>query len=264
MNIPVPSQNKRFKITLGVRVFEPTDLGICSYDPDRINTDFIRRRAEFPERLFKNKRSVYREFTLPFPVSPDRMNVRVYDKAYRDDHSFAIEKFKVEAMSPAEVWAEPEMHRFIDFAQNFALKAGHSPTGAYDSHDGEFLIQYLPVIEDQMGLPMITPARTNRLSGRIQVSQAAFIGYTIPVRMVVLFHERYHFQIPTRLEKPADLHAIRLYLDLGYPRTEAVYATSKIFLAHPETVGAVHAQRVQDVKQFIDDYSEKHQLKTSA
>jgi len=260
MIIPVPSQNRRFKITLGVRVFEPTNLGIRSYDPGKINTDFIRRRAEFTPDAFKGKRSAYREFTLPFPLSPDQLHVKVYDKDYGDDASFSIEKFKIEALAPAEVWAEPEMHRFIDFAQKFALQAGYTATGSYDSEDGEFLIQYLPVIEDQLGFPMITPARTNRLSGRIQVSQAAFIGYTIPVRMVVLFHERYHYQIPTRLEKPADLHAMRLYLDLGFPRTEAIYATTKIFLAHPETVGAIHAQRVQDVKAFIDHYSEKNQL----
>jgi hypothetical protein len=198
---------------------------------------------------------VYREFTLLFPLSPDTLAVELFDKINGYDDAFTIEKFKVEKLEPTEVWAEPEIHRFIEFAQDFAQKAGYVPAGVYDDLEGEFLIQYLPEITDQDGEPLVTPARTNRVSGRIQVSQSEFKGYTIPVRLVVLFHERYHFQIPTRLEKPADLHGIRLYLDLGFPRTEAVYATTKIFLSHPETVGVVHRNRVRDVIRFINDYS---------
>ena len=164
-------------------------------------------------------------------------------------------------MPDRDVWAEPIMHRFIDFAQDFALKAGYCSTGMYDEPSGDFLIHYLPIIADEDGKPLVTPARTNRHTGRIQASQSAFIGYTIPIRIVVLFHERYHFQLPTRLEKPADLNGIRLYLDLGFPRTEAIYATTKIFLAHPESLNQNHVTRVADAVQFINEVSKRKNLR---
>jgi hypothetical protein len=255
MVIPIPCNKSRFNIRVGIRSSEPIALGVRCYDPSKPNTDYIRRKVPFQEAAFSNRKSVYREFTLPFPLSPDMLAVELFDKNTGYDDAFTIEKFKVEKSEPAEVWAEPDMHRFVEFAQNFAEKAGYISPGAYDDEDGEFLIQYMPVITDMYGEPLVTPARTNRKSGRIQVAQSEFVGYTIPVRLVVLFHERYHFEIPTRLEKPADLHGIRLYLDLGFPRTEAVYATTKIFLNHPDTVGAVHRNRVRDVIRFINDYS---------
>ena len=261
MVIQVPSQRKQFRVKIGIRAYESCALAVKCYDPTKPNTDYIRRRVPFHPDLFRGRNGGYKEFALPFPLSPDNMLVELYDKAYGGDHNFRVEKFELEKIEPKEVWAEPEMHRFIDFAKDFAVKAGYLPTGVYDSKDGDFLIQYLPMIQDETGNPLVTPARTNRKSGRIQVAQSEFAKFTIPVRLVVLFHERYHFQIPTRKEKPADLHGIRLYLDLGFPRTEAIYATTKIFLSHPESLGADHANRVRDAKKFIDEYSIKNNLK---
>jgi hypothetical protein len=261
MVIPIPSHEQQFKVKVGIRAYEPCAIGVTCYDASRPNTDYIRRRIPFHEDLFRGSNRGYKEFTLPFPLSPDHMMVQFYDKRFGDDTGFRIEKFELEKMPVRSVWAEPEVHRFIHFAQDFAMKAGYLPTGVYDSADGDFLIQYLPMIEDGFGNPLVTPARTNRKSGRIQVSQAAFSKYTIPVRLIVLFHERYHYQIPTRLEKPADLHGLRLYLDLGFPRTEAVYATTKIFSSHPESVGPGHRNRVKDIVHFIDNYSGRENLK---
>lgn len=254
MIVPIPSDNKRFRVKVGVRADSPFSLGIRCYDPTKHNTDFIRRRVPFNEELFDRKRSVYKEFTLPFPLSPQKLLLEFYDKAYGDDDGFVIEKFELEKMEAARVWAEPEVHSFIDFAESFALKAGYLPTDIYDSPDKDFMIQYLPAITDEYGDVLVTPARTNHYTGRIQIAQAEFVKYTIPVRMMVLFHERYHFQLPTRHEKPADFHALRLYLDLGFPKTEAVYATTKIFLNHPESTGPKHLQRVKDNVHFINAY----------
>lgn len=261
MIIPVPSKKQRFSIRVGIRAFQPCDLGVRCFDPTRRNTDYIRRRIPFSPELFRNANKGYKEFSLPFPLSPEELMVHFYDKQYGDDTGFRIEKFELEKMPDRDVWAEPVMHRFIDFAQDFALKAGYCPTGMYDDPSGDFLIHYLPIITDTSGQPLVTPARTNRITGRIQASQSAFMGYTVPIRIVVLFHERYHFQIPTRLEKPADLNGIRLYLDLGFPRTEAIYATTKIFLAHPDSVNQNHVTRVKDAVQFINEVSKRKNLR---
>jgi hypothetical protein len=261
MVIPIPSKQQHFKVKVGIRAQEPGALGIKCYDASKPNTDYIRRRVPFTAELFKGRNAGYKEFSLPFPLSPDQLIIDLYDKLYGDDSNFKIEKFELEKLEPRNVWAEQEMHRFIDFAQDFASKAGYIPVGVYDSKDGDFLIQYLPIIEGDDGKPLVTPARTNRKTGRIQAAQPAFASFTIPVRVLVLFHERYHYQLPTRLEKPADLHALRLYLDLGFPKTEAVYATTKIFTAHPDSVGPSHATRVKDNIRFIDDYSSSRREK---
>lgn len=255
MVIPIPSKEQRFKVKVGIRALTPGALGVRCYDASKPNTDYIRRRVPFSSDLFKGRNAGYKEFVLPFPLSPTQLMVDLFDKTYLDDSNFKLEKFELEKMEPRNVWAEPEMHRFVDFSQDFACKAGYLSTGVYDSKDGDFLIQYLPVIEDEAGNTLVTPARTNRKTGRIQVSQTAFSTFTIPVRLIVLFHERYHFQIPTRLEKPADLHGLRLYLDLGFPRTEAVYATTKIFTSHRDSIGRSHRDRVKDIVHYIDNYS---------
>lgn len=255
MIFPIPSDKKRFQIRIGIRAYEPMSLGIVCSDKYQRNSDYIRRRVPFQEHAFAGQKSAYREFTLPFPVSPEEMNIRFYDKDTGSDQNFSVEKFTIEKMDAAEVWAEPAIHRFVDFNLDFCQRAGYLSPGVYDSPDGDFLIQYLPVITDEIGQPLVTPARTNRRTGRMQVSRDAFRKYTIPVRIVVLFHERFHFQIPTRRERPADLNALRLYLDLGFPRTEGVYASTKIFLDHPLTVGKTHFERVKDNINFIDNYS---------
>jgi hypothetical protein len=257
MVIPIPSKQQHFKVRVGIRAQEPGALGIKCYDAARPNTDYIRRRVPFTPDLFRGRNKGYKEFTLPFPLSPEQLMVEFYDKVFNDDSNFKIERFELQKLDGRAVIAEPEMHRFVDFATDFASKAGYISPGVYDSKDGDFLIQYMPIIEGDDGKPLVTPARTNRKTGRIQIAQPAFASYTIPVRMIVLFHERYHVQIPTRLEKPADLNAIRLYLDLGFPKTEAVYATTKIFMAHPDSVGSAHAKRVKDNIQFIDYYDQR-------
>jgi len=190
--------------------------------------------------------------------------VDLYNKHSGYDDMFRIEKFEVSPMPPAHVWAQPGMHDFIGFAQNFAEKSGYTKTGFYHSPDYQFLIHYLPQIKNQFGQTMITPARTNRVTGRHQVSKELFRQFTIPVRFFILLHEREHFIIPTREERPADLSALQLYLDLGYPTIEAVYAATKVFRLHPETIGAKHAERTRDIIDFIDDYKEKKQLKSIA
>ncbi|MCB9448690.1 MAG: hypothetical protein H6585_10135 [Flavobacteriales bacterium] len=246
-----------------MRASQPFSLVVKGYDADRPNSYYFRRRVPFKARLFKGEDKGYKEFSIPLPVSPDLLMLEVYDKVYRDDEGFKIEKLEAEKMEPSEVWAEPEMHRFMDFALKFAIKAGYSRPGFYDSKSRDFLIEYLPVIKDEEGYPMITPARTNRKTGRIQVSQMHFRQYTIPIRLYILLHERCHYQIPTRKEKPSDICALKPYLDMGFPETEGVYAATKIFQAHPETVGPKHADRVRNIHAFVDSYIQNKEQKNT-
>lgn len=256
MIIPIPSNHKRFTIRLGITVRKPVVLGIWAYDPSKPNSHYFRRKVAFKREAFSGKEA-FREIDIPMPLSPKALEVELYNKRTGDDTGFRLAGFDVHKMPPSEVWAQPEVHRFIDFAQNFSQKAGYTATGFHHNKDSEFLIQYLPEILDDAGRRLVTPARTHRATGRIQVSQKLFRQFTVPIRFFILLHERQHFVIPTREEKPADLAALQIYLDMGFPRIEAVYAATKVFALHPETVGKAHVTRTRDIMDFINQNARK-------
>jgi len=208
MQIPVPSNKERFRIKMQVKAVYPFYLMLKGYDPTKPNTFYFRKKVPFYEEDFK-KGIAHRNINIPLPLSPTNMMLELYDHNEKTDHNFQIKKFKVEKLEPREIWAEEAIHRFIPFALNFAEKAGYANTGFYDTPDKEFLIQYLPIIKDDLGTDIITPARTNRKTGRIQVSQSDFVKHTIPIRFMILMHERFHYQIPTRKEKLPDLCALK-------------------------------------------------------
>lgn len=263
MVIPVPSHKSRFTIKLGIRAFHPFILGIVAFDPTRPNTHYFRRKVSFHASQFKSGEA-HREIHIPLPVSPETLAVELVNKTTGYDEGFQIDKFEVEKMPSAEVWATPERHRFMDFAIKFAQKAGYTPAGFYNSPNNEFLIQYLPDITDEDGDELVTPARIHRQMPRVQLSKRLFRRFSVPVRAAILSHEGCHFFRNTRSEKIADLCGMKYYLDYGFPTIEAVYAATKVFLQHPDTVAEPHVARTQDIIDFIDNYKAEQKIKKVA
>ncbi len=247
MLIPVPAHKERFTITLLIKADQALSIGIRVFDPRYANTYYFRRKAYL-------QRGQKRSIQIPLPVTPEYLELEIYNKQGNPDQGFRVLDMKVEKMSSPALWTTPERHRFMDFAIDFAQKAGYTPTGFYDSPKQEFLFQYLPAITDAYGKELITPARTHRKMPRVQISQRMFRTFTIPVRVVILAHEGCHWFLNTRSQKTADLCGIRQYLDYGFPKIEAVYAATKIFSMHPELVGPSQIQRTKDIMDFIDQY----------
>ena len=223
-------------------------LGFRVSDPLHPYTDYFRRKAFLEEG---QQRKIY----IPLPVTPEELELEIYDKKTGDAAGITIKDVKIIPMQAAKLWATPEQQRFMDFAIQFAQKAGYVPAGFYDSPTGEFLFQYLPGIVDAYGKELITPARINRKMPRVQISQRLFKTFTIPVRVAILSHEGCHWFLNSRSETTADLCGIRHYLDYGFPKIEAVYAATKIFSLHPELVGKFQVKRTRDIIQFIDQYA---------
>ncbi|WP_299243039.1 hypothetical protein [uncultured Aquimarina sp.] len=247
MHIPIPSNRQRFTIAITIKVKKPMSLGFKVYDPIYPNTHYFRRKAYL-------ERGQKRSIKIPLPVSPEELELEVYDKNTGDDKGLEILDFKIIMMDEPKIWTTPEQQRFMDFSIQFAEKAGYVPAGFYDSPNGEFLFQYLPSIVDAYGKELITPARIHRKMPRVQLSQRLFKTYTIPVRIAILAHEGCHWFLNTRSETNADLCGIRHYLDYGFPKIKAVYAATKIFSRHPELVGETQVKRTRDIVQFIDKY----------
>lgn len=251
MIIPIPSGERRFLIRLRIKANMPFELGLQVYDPRYQNSFYLRRKA-----IFKTPST--REFRIALPVSPEVLELAVFDKNSDEDYAFKVDDFKIEELPITPIWAKAYEHRFMEFAIDFAQKAGYIATGFYDSPDQEFLFQYLPMITDAFGKELITPARTHRKMPRVQISQRLFKDYSIPVRIAILAHEGCHWFLNTRSQTEADLCGMKQYLDYGFPTIEAVYAVTKVFGKNPELVGPNHIKRTQDILDFINQYKKTH------
>jgi len=254
MLIPIPSYRKRFTIHLSIRALEDVWLGIHVYDPVRYYSNYFKRKAFIPK-------GVLRSISIMLPVTPDQLELELLNKQTRDYKGFKVERFDIKEMPQPSFWADPMQHRFMDFAIKFAQKAGHLPAGFYDSKSHEFLFQYLPKIVGSDGSELITPARTHRKMPRVQISRKLFRQFSIPVRVAILAHEGCHYLLNTRSEKEADLCGMNYYLSYGFPKIEAVYAATKVFGMHPETIGNAHLKRTQDVINYIQQFKKSKGLK---
>ncbi|WP_010182444.1 hypothetical protein [Aquimarina agarilytica] len=247
MIIPIPAAQRRFQIRLKIKATMPFELGLQVYDPRYRHSYYFKRKAFF-------KGPSTREFIIALPVSPEVLELAAFDKNSQEDYAFQVEDLAIEELPVKPIWANASEHRFMEFAINFAQKAGYTNTGFYDSPNQEFLFHYLPRITDDFGKELITPARTHRKMPRVQISQRLFLGYTIPVRVAILAHEGCHWFLNTRSQTEADLCGMKKYLDYGFPVIEAVYAVTKVFGKNPELVGPRHISRTQDVLEFIKKY----------
>lgn len=256
MLIPLNTNNNRINVTIGIRVKRPSILGVTVFDPHRANTHFMRRKIPVIQ-------DAYRQVQLPLPVTSRKVVLDLYDKEDATDRNFKVVDLNVEKMPEPDVWADPARHRFMNFAIDFSQRAGYLKSGFYPSKGYEFLIHYLPTINDQDGRELVTPARIHRLMPRVQLSRRLFQQFSIPVRVAILAHEGCHYFNNTRSEKEADLCGIKYYLDYGFPTIEAIYAATQVFLQHPDTVNHVHLQRTKDIENFIDQYkkSENHKAR---
>ncbi|QKX05367.1 hypothetical protein HN014_10720 [Aquimarina sp. TRL1] len=247
MIIPIAANKESFTIGLRFLAKRKLSIGIWVYDPYRPYTHYFRRKVQ----LSKGQN---RKIEICLPVSAEYLELKIYDKQ-GGIGGFKLTDFKITKMPPPVIWASPQQQRFMDFAIDFAQKAGYLPTGFYDSPTQEFLFQYLPAITDTSGKELITPARIHRKMPRVQISKQIFRTLSIPVRVFILSHEGCHWFLNVRSEKKADLCGIRHYLDYGFPKIEAVYAATKIFGRYPDLVGAKQIQRTKDIIAFIDQYT---------
>lgn len=253
MRIPIPSQGKRFRLTIGFTVNQPCSLIIIGRDAENLHSTYVSRELVIDLKYF-TKGVGYREINIPFPLAPNFMMLNIWDKNNIGRDSFKVSKFKLNPMEARAIWEHKDIHDFIPFANWFAQKAGVLPVGIYDSPNLKYMINYMKVIKDEYGLPMVTPARTSRTNGKIEASRHHLLPLSVPIRWFILMHERKHFQLPTREEKIADLTALRVFLDYGFPKVEAIYACTLAMKANSTSAKRAKVNRLKDIHQYIDQY----------
>lgn len=221
--------------------------------------------AEQKNTVFTNRyKTVMGEEVLyvRMPLAPRVALVTVYnekngDVAQKQEATFTlvgIEKAVLERKMDVSDIANPDLRSFLPFLNRFCYNAGNAQVGFYQSDCGRFNISYQDVLRSkQSGKEVNTPARIGEISGLIEFSQKAFVGMTVPMRMVIGLHEFAHFWLNQNgsSEIEADKNALLIYLGLGYPRIEAYQAFLETFAGAPTPQNQERAALIED---FITDF----------
>lgn len=150
---------------------------------------------------------------------------------------------------------------FIRFAQQFAYNSSVMQCGVYKSDDEKFTIQLLDEIVDENGDVIPTSFRISVDDGTIQASKSMIKNYTVPITFLLLMHEYSHYYINQDIdnELEADLNALNIYLGLGYPYIDAIWALALTFEGNKTSQ---NEQRWEYCNKYIDDYySDKSKYK---
>jgi len=154
---------------------------------------------------------------------------------------------------------------FASFSDWFAENAGIIPAQnqVYKSLDGKFRIDYKDVIRDDDGKELRTPARINGKTGIIEISRKYYLGFTVPGRKAINWHEYSHVY---KNENPsdefeADKNAIAMYLYTGNPKLDALHVFIKTF---KNTDTTLNRKRYQALKTYIMDFENLQELEKAA
>lgn len=251
MTFLVPTRYEELTLLIKVYTNSPETIRIRVFDAEQANTTFTDRyRTVDGESIF----------FVRLPVSGENAFVEVYNEKHGNlpvgmDNTVVVESITKEPLEKKlDVidFSNQYVKSFVTFATRFSYNAGTLPTGNYVSDDKQFLIRYLPTIEDG-GVEQSTPARIDITNGKIEVSKKHFVDYTVPNRMAILLHEFSHVYLNDNVddEVEADLNGLLIYLGLGYPRIEAFEVFAKTFLNTPTEQNKV---RYDKIKSFIDHF----------
>jgi hypothetical protein len=195
---------------------------MVGYDPEKQNTEFFNRL------IFENS-----DFEFNLPKSPNILRVKIFEE--NEGNTEKSNLYQLYFKGKYDLQFEPLVidtitKEFLDFCQDFCLKAGYTKPGDYYSKNGTFLIRFMDDIDG------ITPARIYKYGNYIEASKLFFDKATIPIRNAWLLHEFSHnyfvdetLKDNDKIEEEADKYGRELYLKLGYPYVEWQYAWIDIF-----------------------------------
>jgi hypothetical protein len=258
MNYKMWCRYEPCKVRVRVRTQKPVKIRLIASDKDQANTKFMDavKVVNGEEDLF-----------VRMPIAPNNLAIQIYNEAVgnrtkEEEDTFEVVGIKKEDLETTLSRTKMDtsiVRSFVSFAQKFSYNAGWLPPKDYYSTTRQFKIEYLPVIKSMQGKVLATPARISTQNGRIQISQEAFVPFTIPMRMAILLHEFSHYYVNSDIadEVEADLNALTIYLGLGYPIKEAYAAFGETFIGAPSEL---NKQRYTIINTFIRDYIEEHKL----
>jgi hypothetical protein len=238
---------------------KPTKIRLIAYDSDQANTQFINST-----NIINGQEDLY----IRLPLSPNNLIVKIYNEEIgnrpkEQENTFIVKNIRKEDLDVTinkTKMDTPLVNSFVKFCQKFCYNAGWMPPKDYYGNNNQFKIEYMPYIKGQNGNKLYTPARISTQNGRIQVSQEAFVPFTVPMRMAILLHEFSHYYLNSDIsdEVEADLNALTIYLGLGFPIKEGYAAFGETFMgAQTELNKKIY----ENLNNFIRDYIKEHDIK---
>ncbi|HEX8546137.1 MAG TPA: hypothetical protein VF691_04195 [Cytophagaceae bacterium] len=251
MTFEIETRGVALELHLTVVAKTPCVISIIGYDATSKHTVYFNRGYGF--RNLPDVENVLLQgekvFKIPMPLTPSKLSIKLSNDI--DFANVTITKAEAKPLKRKEVWMKEADRDFINFAYEFAREAGTIAAGKTWGSDSErFVLRYLPVLKNrETGQVLSTPARINRITGVIEVARDKFVRFTVFMRVIILFHEYFHYDLDTRSEQKADFNAIAWALGLGFPRTEVMYAFTKVF----GNVKALQSREIDNIN-FIKNY----------
>lgn len=253
MDFKIQTRFEQMTLAISVQTQGTTKVRLRVIDADKPLTVFTDRYKTVSNSA---------KFYVRLPLTPKNIIVSVYSENAnnsKNDDSVKIlnisKKGLEKRMDEVDINSYSVMS-FVDFAQKFSFNASYLDTDTYVSDSGNYRIEFMPQILADNGKVIKTPARISKSSGRIQVSKAMFMDYTVPMRMAILLHEFSHFYLNENIddETEADLNGLLIYLGLGYPRIEGYQAFLEVFVDNPSQE---NKERYDMINKFIRDFENK-------
>jgi hypothetical protein len=247
-------------LVIKVAVNQPCEVTIKIYAEDKPNIVFTDRWA-----TVRGQQTFY----VRLPMTSDNVIISVYDKKVgniplsqeKNIKILEVNKTPLEKRLDVVDIKNLSVAHFVDFAQRFCYNTPYlSDNKTYQSDNGQFLIEYLPVIKSSSsGEELNTPARISRVTGRIQVAKKYFDQYTVPMRFAILCHEFSHFYVNDDIdnESEADINGLLIYLGLGYPRIEGLQAFYQVF---KKSDSEQNLKRMKIIEKFVTDFEKKNMV----
>lgn len=210
----------------------PFRLEISIYDHKRANTIFYARKEDFTK-------TEVADYEINLPMTNDEVTILIFtrDERINIDDYIKINRFEIKDLKLKKLNLSPEQISLVNFLKQFSLQAGYLPSNyRFKSDDGEYEIRYLPYIPNDNGGVHVTPARIHTTENFIEASQLHFKKKPVPRRLAILLHEMSHNYVNENpnSEVEADLNAARIYLAMGFPKSEFLYAFSKTFKTYSD------------------------------
>ena len=259
MNYRLNTRFDEMCLVIKLAVQQPCEVVVKVYAEDKPNIVFTDRWATVRG---------HQTFYVRLPMTSENVIISVYDKAKgnlpkieeKNIRILEVNKTPLEKRLDVVDINNMAVANFVDFAQRFSFNAPYlAENKTYQSDNGQFLIEYLPVIKSSnTGKELTTPARISRVTGRIQVAKKYFDKYTVPMRFAILCHEFSHFYVNDDIdnESEADINGLLIYLGLGYPRIEGLQAFFEVF---KESDSQQNLQRMKLIEKFVMDF-EKNKM----
>jgi len=258
MNFRIQTRYDEMCLCVKIACKQPTVVRIKIYDEAKPKIVFTDRYKTV---------STTETFYIRMPITSNTVILSIYDdkkgntpnEQEQNIEVVSIDKTPLEKRMDMVDIKNRSVAHFVDFAQRFCFNAPYLETEkSYQSDNGEFMIEYLPVIVNKDGRQLTTPARISRVTGRIQVAKKQFDTYTVPMRFAILCHEFSHFYVNENMddESEADINGLLIYLGLGYPRIEGYQAFLEVFKDAPNEN---NKKRFDKIDNFIKNF-EKNKM----